>query len=310
VKSDGCGVRRRSPRVSPVARCQVAAHLHWRLITSFIVRLSTLCLAASLFVGASTASAQSTISGSVRRAADSSVIAGATVRVVGVESQVLTKSDGRYTLPLSDGDQRVVASAVGTWPETLSVAAFRGTTHQHDFVLLEAAEVLPAVGVKATRQSRTLQLAGFYDRQSAGIGAFVTPENIQREQGRLIGEIVAKYARVWVHYGGTHAWLSSNRTSSDGGCAFCKKRIQDLLDGADIAAGARPACYMDVYLNGQAIYRGYGQDAHTPPPLFDLNSLAASEIEGIEVYASASQIPARFNASSSGCGVAIIWTKR
>ena len=125
-----------------------------------------------------------------------------------------------------------------------------------------------------------------------------------------MGEIVAKYARVWVHYGGTHAWLSSNRTSSDGGCAFCRKRIEDLLDKADIAAGARPACYMDVYLDGQSVYRGYGQDAHMPPPLFDLNSLATSEIEGIEVYSSAAQIPARFNASSSGCGVAIIWTKR
>ena len=125
-----------------------------------------------------------------------------------------------------------------------------------------------------------------------------------------MGEIVAKYSHVWVHYGGTHAWLSSNRTSSDGGCAFCKKRIQDLLDGADIAAGARPACYMDVYLDGQSVYRGYGQDAHTPQPLFDLNSLAAGEIEGMEVYSSASQVPARFNASSSGCGVAIIWTKR
>ena len=283
---------------------------HCLLVTASMVRRSTCGLAVSLSVASASASAQSTITGRVLRATDSSVIAGATVRVLGVKSQILTKSDGLFTLPLSDGDQRVVASAVATRPETSNVAASRGSTHQHDFVLFEAAEVLPAVDVKATLQSKTLQLSGFYDRQPAGSGAFITPQNIQREQGRLIGEIVAKYARVWVHYGGTHAWLSSNRTSSDGGCAFCKKRIQDLLDGADIAAGARPACYMDVYLNGQAVYRGYGQDAHTPPPLFDLNSLAATEIEGIEIYASASQIPARFNAPSGGCGVAIIWTKR
>lgn len=152
-------------------------------------------------------------------------------------------------------------------------------------------------------------MSGFYDRQSAGIGAFITPENIQREQGRLIGEIVAKYSRISVRFGGTHAWLATNRSSSDGGCAFCRKRIQDLLDQADISAGARPACYMDVYVNGLAVYRGYGQNSHTPQPLFDLNSLAAGEIEGIEIYSSAVQVPARFNATSSGCGVALIWTR-
>jgi hypothetical protein len=276
-----------------------------------LVRLLTCGLAIGSSIASASVSAQGTISGRVIRATDSSGIAGATVRILGADSQVLTKSDGRYALRLADGDQRVVASAVGTQPETLSVAASRGTSHQHDFVLLPAPELLPAVGVNANR-SRTLQLSGFYDRQSQGIGAFISPEEIQREQGRRLGEIVAKYSRVWVHYGGAHAWLSSNRTSNDGGCAFCKARIEDLLDGADIADGARPACYMDVYLDGQSVYHGYGQNAaqHAhPSPLFDLNSLEASEIEGIEIYTSASQIPARFNQTSGGCGVALIWTR-
>jgi hypothetical protein len=196
---------------------------------------------------------------------------------------------------------------------SISVASARafaqGTTSAKVPHPADSSVLLPTVAIQADHQSRTLQLSGFYDRQSAGIGAFITPENIQREQGRLIGEIVAKYSRISVRFGGTHAWLATNRSSSDGGCAFCRQRIQDLLDQADISAGARPACYMDVYLNGQAVYRGYGQNSHTPQPLFDLNSLAAREIEGIEIYSSAVQVPAKFNATSSGCGVAIIWTK-
>jgi hypothetical protein len=193
-----------------------------------------------------------------------------------------------------------VASATASAQGTISVKALPPA---------DSAVPLPTVAIEAPRQSRRLQLSGFYDRQSAGIGAFITPENIQREQGRLMGEIVAKYSRVSVRFGGMHAWLATNRSPSDGGCAFCRKRIQELLDQADIAAGARPACYMDVYLNGQAVYRGYGQNSHTPQPLFDLNSLAAGEIEAIEIYSSAGQIPARFNAASSGCGVALIWTR-
>jgi hypothetical protein len=89
---------------------------------------------------------------------------------------------------------------------------------------------LPAVAITGTQESRTLRLSGFYDRQADGIGSFITPENIQREQGRLVGEIVAKYSHVTVRYGGAHAWLATNRSSNDSGCAFCKKRIQDLLD--------------------------------------------------------------------------------
>jgi hypothetical protein len=274
-----------------------------------ITGLSACALAIGLSVGPTRVAGQSAIAGRVLRAADTSVIAGASVRLLGSESHIQTTSDGRYELKVAAGSQRIIASAVGVRPETLSIVVADGTNHRHDFLLSAVAELLPAVGVTTTPQSRTLQLSGFYDRQSAGIGAFITPENIKREEGRQVGEIVAKYSRVSVRYGGSHAWLATNRSSSDGGCAFCKKAIQELLDQADINAGARPACYMDVYLDGQAVYRGYGQDSHSPRPLFDLNSLNGSEIEGIEIYASAVQIPARFNATSGGCGVAIIWTK-
>jgi hypothetical protein len=173
----------------------------------------------------------------------------------------------------------------------------------------ERPTTLPAVGVTAKAESKSLQTAGFYDRKQQGIGAFITPDDIARDENRGVGEIIAKNSRVAVKFGGSHAWLATNRSQNKNGCAFCLKKITEVLDQTDIEAGARPACYMDVYLNGAAVYRGYGQDSHRPPQLFDLNSLSAKEIEAIEIYASASQIPSRFNGSSGGCGVALIWTK-
>ena len=44
-------------------------------------------------------------------------------------------------------------------------------------------------------------------------------------------------------------------------------------------------------------------------PLFNLNGMTAAEIEGIEVYSSASQVPAQYNKTSGGCGVMLIWTR-
>ena len=177
----------------------------------------------------------------------------------------------------------------------------------HEFRMNPLATRLDTVDVKAKAQSQALQLAGFYDRKSQGVGSFIGPDEIKRGLGLSAGALVAKTSRVSVRYGGPHAWLATNRNAADQGCALCRKRIQDLLDIADINAGARPACYMDVYLDGQAVYRGYGQSP--PQPLFDVNSLEPSEIEGIEIYSSASQVPSRFNATSSGCGVALIWMK-
>jgi hypothetical protein len=78
-----------------------------------------------------------------------------------------------------------------------------------------------------------------------------------------------------------------------------------MLDDFDIAAGAPLACYLDVYLDGALIYDSTARKA----PLFNLNSITASEIEAIEVYSSAAQVPAQYNKTSGGCGVMLIWTR-
>jgi hypothetical protein len=77
-----------------------------------------------------------------------------------------------------------------------------------------------------------------------------------------------------------------------------------LLD-SDFAAGARPACFLDVYLDGAMVF-----DSRTPEHgLFDVNTVPPDHIAGIEVYTSAAQIPAQYNRTGSGCGVMLIWTR-
>lgn len=74
---------------------------------------------------------------------------------------------------------------------------------------------------------------------------------------------------------------------------------------SDVAAGARPACFMDVYLNGALVF-----DSRTPGNgLFDVNSVSPEHIAGIEVYTSTAQIPAKYDRTGGGCGVLLIWTR-
>ena len=64
---------------------------------------------------------------------------------------------------------------------------------------------------------------------------------------------------------------------------------------------------MDVYLDGALVYQ-YGMTS--PQYLFDVNTIPPEQIAAIEIYSSASQIPAQYNRTSSAeCGVLLIWTR-
>jgi metal-sulfur cluster biosynthetic enzyme len=43
--------------------------------------------------------------------------------------------------------------------------------------------------------------------------------------------------------------------------------------------------------------------------LFDVNIVQLGAIEAIEVYTSAAQVPIKYNQTSGGCGVMLIWTR-
>ena len=58
---------------------------------------------------------------------------------------------------------------------------------------------------------------------------------------------------------------------------------------------------MDVYLDGAPLAL-----ANTK---FDVNGIGLDHVAAIEVYAGVSNIPARYNRTSGGCGVVLIWTR-
>jgi hypothetical protein len=147
----------------------------------------------------------------------------------------------------------------------------------------------------------------FIERRRQGVGHFMDRSQLEKWTSRRTSEMLETVGGLKVQSGGSKGWVMNGRVSASS-CTFCRPAsITDIIDPADFAAGARPACYMDVYVDASLAF----QFGLTPPmPLFDVNSIAPEAIEGIEVYSSAAQLPAKYNRSmGSGCGALLIWTR-
>ena len=163
--------------------------------------------------------------------------------------------------------------------------------------------VLPERVVTATGTAPPAKLVEFTERQKFGTGHFINRDQLAKAEGglRQTGDVISLVPGVIVRRGSNKIWVASGRTRSLG-CAFCKGMA---LNRADEAAGARPACFLDVYLDGALVF-----DSRNPSyGLFDVNSVQPEHIAGIEVYTGAAQIPAKYNRTGGGCGVLLIWTR-
>jgi hypothetical protein len=167
---------------------------------------------------------------------------------------------------------------------------------------------LPAATVEAVAPEARGRMDEFNHRKQMGIGRFIDREMLAKWENRKTGDLFGTVGGVQVKTGGMKNWISNGR-ANDASCTFCRSTegMFAIVNEADFSAGARPACYMDVWLDGVRMY----QFGFTPPqPLFDVNSLSPYSLEGVEVYVGTAQIPAKYNSQfSSGCGVVLFWTR-
>ena len=274
-----------------------------RVVTTAVATLT-------LGAWASRAVAQAELQGRTLADGNRHPLRNAEVAIPKLGLRALSDSLGRYRLAgIPRGEHLIVARAVGFRPDS-TVTAFDGDEALvSDVVLKVALNELPTVAVRAaTRPVPFGTMAGYEERKAAGIGRFLDRELLAKDRSRRLSDIIASNVPgLTVHRGnGSRAWAASTRTVSTAKCAMCPTRKGDIVDGPDLAAGAPLACYSDVYLDGILIY---DSTARPPPPLFNLNSMTPDEIQAIEVYTSAAQIPAQFNKTAGGCGVMLIWSR-
>ncbi len=211
------------------------------------------------------------------------VIGGAVVRVG--DRQVRTDSLGRFRLEgLAGGVHVVRAEAPGFQAATANVELQVGEVFSRDFELAPAGVALPGVAVVGAPELRGRD-AEIAERRRAGGGTYLDQAALEQaaQQGRRMGEILSMAGGIRIQRTEGKAFVVSGRQQG---------RII-----------SRRPCYLDVYLDGVLIW---GTE-HVEP--FDINSIQAITLAGVEIYNSAARVPARFNRTASSCGVMLLWTR-
>ncbi len=199
-------------------------------------------------------------------------IGSAHVAVLSTEFATTTDSAGQFAITgLGAGVFLIEIRAVGYISSTWRVPLKRGQVLTHRFELALLPYELPEVVVKGRQPLSARRFADFERRREAGIGAFVTQQQIERANPTTLVDVLVTVRGVQ----------------------------QVCITNDCIAKMVRspPGCYPQYYLDGQESTPFFAR--HTPP----------LDVRGVEIYRGASETPGEFQGSNSGCGVIAIWTK-
>ena len=192
-------------------------------------------------------------------------------------ARIITDTTGSYRIPGVDvGTARLFARRVGFVVETLSVRVAAGRTSRVDLVMLAMPATLATEYVSA---DPTLGKMGpFNRRMSRGVGSFVTRAEIEKRQPASISELLRTLPGVSI----------SQRMAGEPQPVHMQRSVNSSLQST---------CVVQIYVDGQ------------PYPNGNLDDFAPLTLEGVEVYRSASEIPADFRTRDATCGLVALWTR-
>jgi len=150
---------------------------------------------------------------------------------------------------------------------------------------VEAIVLAPLTIVAVTRARPSPVLEGFHFRRAAGLGHFISREEIEQRAPVLVSDLLTAVPGVRLEGSGrgTRRAVYFGRAS---GMRDCPAQI-----------------YVDGFLFNRQTLAG--------DPGFVLDdAVSPNAVEGIEVYRGLSGVPAEFLNPEAHCGVVVIWTRR
>lgn len=201
-------------------------------------------------------------------------VAGAEVRRDGAPERTYTNQRGEFHLPdVPRGTVRVVVAKLGYQAESFAVSAGDATDVKMEVTLGPASPApLPTVRTEAKAGSRLM--AEFWTRRERESGVFLTREEIQRQGTPNVVELLRMVPGVRMRQVGMT--FATSRLEFD----RCRQ-IAVFMDGVEMR----------------------GSDAGDILRLVD-----PRQLEAIEVYASASKVPAAFR-STDRCAAIALWSR-
>ncbi|HEV7586934.1 MAG TPA: TonB-dependent receptor, partial [Longimicrobium sp.] len=194
-----------------------------------------------------------------------------------------TAADGSFRMQLrTAATVRIEAQRTGYQP-TLTAELPVGLREavEVEVRLSAAAVAIEPLRVTARVQPprrRSLELNGFYDRERQGIGEYLRREDIERQPNQDLAHLLSRVPGAAILYQGSSQYIYFPRNG--------RPSISQSRRGPP-----RNACLPRLFLNGVRItYDGQS----------DINSSVSPEqIEAVEVFRGASEIPVQYNDNNS-----------
>jgi hypothetical protein len=259
---------------------------------------------ATLAPAASVRAQNGSLTGAVARDSSGHMVGGVEVRLPQLNRVATTNYLGEFAVGgIRPGRYALTLRAVGFTPITDTIEIKANAVTEREFILAQVVAVLDTVrSTGAAERHLPPGLAGMEERRRSGQGGYFVTEDILRnnDSRQMAGLISGRIPGVTQVFIGSAAYLASGRTAGDGGPVFRKK-----------PAGSPNQCFVNVYLDGVRMWTGPwdgpADREHTPPP--DFGHMAVNEYAGIEYYPGGASIPVQFNATGSGCGTLLLWTR-
>jgi hypothetical protein len=130
---------------------------------------------------------------------------------------------------------------------------------------------------------RSLELAGFYDRERYGMGRFIRREDFEKRSNLTTAQILAREPGTVLQNAGPREYVVFARSST--------------VNAFQHSGGGY--CLPLLYLDGTRISSST-----------DLSTVVIPEmVEAVELYRSTAEIPVQYTGSDASCGVILIWTR-
>ncbi len=224
-------------------------------------------------------------------------IAGARVAVVGAGAEGVSDASGWVRLPgVQPGRHFLLVTRIGYRPAEFSLEVPASGGLEVDVELEPTPVAVQGVTAVARTENRSLATGGFYRRRDAGTGSFLTREDIEETRARRTSDVFRRVRGVRVTPAGRDTYklqtvrygLSLSERGSSGGTTRPDMRS---------AGGGSIVCEMLVYLDGALVQ------------LTGIDDVPMNNLEAIEVYRGAGEIPAEFRVTNATCGVVALWTR-
>jgi len=235
--------------------------------------LAFVLLAAARLASAPSGAAQAQ-SGLIARIFDehtNEAMVQALIVVDSVRRDVPISSQGRFVLTnLKPGRHLVEVRSMGYRPQVLEITLVEGQVLERQFAMIFTGEKLPELSVEARNSKLLPRFADFERRKQKGLGSYITRDEIRAKGYMNMGDALRTVQGVRVDCGVVECAIHMSRATA--------------------------GCFPTFYVDGRLV-RSFAE------------STPMNDVQGIEIYRGAAEMPAEFTGSGAMCGVIAIWTR-